>query len=184
MEATRERPQGPPLKARAAMALCLAACAPAAANSAPPPTAASVAAQPPPRSASDLQGMWVEYWAVSGQLDTQRYVFLEDGTFSWIAPHDFAGRTAARKLGRYQLEGNALVLQVGTEEFAACATCSAEAEREIKRVEHATPLVERYELGECAPNIEAQALDQHYACMAIDGRAFWRRPLPAADAPH
>jgi hypothetical protein len=174
------------LKARAALALCLAACAPAAANTAPPLTAATPAAQPEAhaRSASELQGMWVEYWAVSGQLDTQRYVFLEDGTFSWIAPHDFKGRTAMRKLGHYQLEGNALLLQVSTEEFAPCATCSAEAERESKRVEHATPLVERYELGECAPNVEAQALDQHYACMAIDGRAFWRRPLPAADAPH
>jgi hypothetical protein len=179
VEAACQCAQGPPLKARAALALCLAACAPAAANTAPPLTAAAPA--PQPRSASELQGMWVEYWAVSGELDTQRYVFFEDGNFSWIAPRNFNGRTAMRKLGRYQLEGNALVLQVSTEEFAACATCGAAGD--AKRVEHANPLVERYELGDCAPNVEAQAIDQHYACMAIDGRAFWRRPLPAADAP-
>jgi hypothetical protein len=168
------------LKARAALALCLAACAPAAANTAPPLTAA---AAPEPRSAAGLQGMWVEYWAVSGELDTQRYVFLEDGNFSWIAPRAFSGRTATRKLGRFELQANALVLQVSTEEFAPCTTCSATAEHEPKRVEHASPLVERYELGDCAPNVEAQAIDRHYACVAIDGRAFWRRPLPAADAP-
>jgi hypothetical protein len=175
------------LRARAALALCLAACAACAAgaqgatSAAPQLTAAG--ATPAPRSASALQGMWVEYWAVSGELDTQRYVFLEDGNFSWIAPRSFHDRTALRKLGRFQLEGDALILHVSTEEFAPCASCSAEAPRDAKRVEHANPLVERYELGDCAPNVEAQAMDQHYACMAIDGRAFWRRPLPAADAP-
>lgn len=178
MEAACHCAAGPPLKIKALFVLCsLCAC-----STPPPLTAASAPAQPRPSSAQ-LQGLWVEYWAVNGDLDTQRYMFLDDGNFTWLAPRTFAGRSAMRKLGQFQLQANTLVLQVNTEEFAPCPTCGAAAAIESKRIEHASPMVERYELGECAPNIEAQAIDQHYACMAIDGRAFWRRPLPAADAP-
>ena len=181
MEAACHCAAGPPLKIKALLLCSLFGCSSASTNTAPPLTAASAPAQRAPSSA-ELQGLWVEYWAVNGDLDTQRYIFLEDGNFTWLAPSTFAGRSAMRKLGHFQLQANTLVLQVDTEEFAPCPTCGAAAATESKRVEHSTPLVERYELGECAPNVEAQAIDQRYACMAIDGRAFWRRPLPAADA--
>jgi hypothetical protein len=69
-----------------------------------------------------------------------------------------------------------LVLRVAAERFAACSSQCAHHDEGPHRVEHVSPIVERYEIGECAPNLEAQSLDARYACRAIGGRAFWRRP--------
>jgi hypothetical protein len=124
--------------------------------------------------------VWVEYWAPTGAADTQRYAFREDGQFTWAAPANTQTQQAARKAGRFELERQgvtmALVLHVSAEEFAACAVPCVHAGADSKHVDHAPALVERYELGECAPNVEARALDQQYACVAIAGHAFWRRP--------
>jgi hypothetical protein len=164
--------------------------APSCAAHAPPPIAAS---RPPSaaearRPTGALHGLWVEYWAKGGKADTQRYVFLPDGRFAWQAPDQEAPpQRAVRKAGHFELHGQgvseALVLYVSLEEFAACSAPCAQASAGLRQVEHSPPLVEQYELGECAPNQEAEAQDAHYACRAIDGRAFWRQPLTAAGLP-
>ena len=145
-----------------------------------PPTAASP--QTGVAVAHAIVGAWAEYWAVRGGADTQRYEFFEDGRFAWLAPAQAAASTSIRKTGTYSLEREGarslLVLRVAVERFAACDERCAHHADGPQTVEHATPLVERYEIGECAPNVEAQALDGRYACRAIDGRAFWRNPEP------
>jgi hypothetical protein len=173
---------------------CVLACT----SSRPPPVSAPGPATPPTAAASGaahsdtgaadeaaaqaLVGAWAEYWSVHGGVDTQRYVFFADGRFVWIAPAAAAPSTSIRKTGRFALEHDGarslLVLRVAAERFAACDERCAHHADGPQAVEHATPIVERYEIGECAPNLEAQALDQHYACRAFDGRAFWRSPKP------
>lgn len=176
MAASRGRASGASVKLAAALCFALMACGTG--QPAVPHAAALSAGQEP---AGELSGEWVEYWARSGHVetDTQRYVFGEDGRFTWFAPSDPAHRlSAARKAGRFVIEGEgavrALVLRVEAEEFAGCAKgCQA---RAPQVAEHQPGIVERLELGECARNEEAQALDGRYACVAIGGRAFWRRP--------
>jgi len=144
--------------------------------------------------ATELAGEWAQYWSRAGEADTQRYVFTADGRFSWSAPAQPSStpgepttrppRTASHKAGRFQLEqlGSVtnLVLSVNREQFAACAEPCAEAQHGPHVVEHAAALTERYELGECAQNREAHLLDERYACVSIDGHAFWRKSLLSA----
>lgn len=145
--------------------------------SSPPPTAAGSAQ---PLTAAAMTGVWVEYWAPGGTADSERYQFDAAGRFTWDARRTAGGRSAAHKQGAFQLPNpSELVLSVEAEDFAACETCSAEAGAP-RHVDHQQPLTERYELGECAPNVEAQASDAHYACLAIAGHAFWRQPPSAA----
>jgi hypothetical protein len=128
---------------------------------------------------SELSGVWAEYWAVNGGADTQRYLFLEDGRFAWLAAAQAAPNAPIQKQGTFALEQSGasavLVLRVSAERFAACSLQCAHHDEGPRRVEHVSPIIERYEIGECAPNLEAQALDSRYACRAIGGRAFWRR---------
>ena len=49
-------------------------------------------------------------------------------------------------------------------------------------MDYAPARLERFELGECAPNEEAQSVDASYACLSIAGRAFWRQSTSQADA--
>jgi hypothetical protein len=122
-----------------------------------------------------LFGAWAEYWSVQGAADTQRYWFLEDGRFAWVAPAQTGPSAAIQKTGTFDLEGDVLVLRIAAERFAACSEKCSHHEDGPRRVAHSSPLTERYEIGECAPNVEAQAVDSDYACRAIGGRAFWRR---------
>jgi hypothetical protein len=150
-------------------------CAGAAASS--PPTAAASAQ---PLTAAALAGTWVEYWAPSGTADSERYRFDAAGRFTWDARRVAHDRGPVHKQGAFRLEpASELVISVEAEDFAACETCSADAGAP-RHVDHQQPIIERYELGECAPNVEAQAHDEHYACVAIAGHAFWRRPPSAA----
>jgi hypothetical protein len=149
------------------------------------PLHAGPAAAADASSARELFGSWAEYWAVEGGADTQRYVFLEDGRFAWLAPASSVTATALQKTGTFALErngaGQLLVLRVTAERFAACSEKCAHHDEAARRVEHTTPVVERHEIGDCAPNLEAQALDAQYACRAIGGRAFWRRGAAGSD---
>jgi hypothetical protein len=133
--------------------------------------------------AAELHGLWVEYWAPSGAADTQRFVFNDRGRFTWSAPHrDGATCEPTRKAGLFSLEGKGagheLTLYITTEEYPNCDGQTG-ADQLVR--EHDPALVERYELGECPDNHEASALDAEYACVAIAGHAFWRRPLPAEE---
>lgn len=136
----------------------------------------------------DLRGTWVEYWAVDGGADTERYSFSEHGRFEWNSAYSAQAsqpppQTAVRKAGAFRVERNGstpvLVLEVQHETFGACgAACGGS--KEAREVNHATPLVERYELGECPSNPEAQRLDTSYTCRAFGGKAFWRKALDAS----
>ncbi|HKU41687.1 MAG TPA: hypothetical protein VJR89_26200 [Polyangiales bacterium] len=151
--------------------LLLAACA---GGPTPPPAAAS---QPTAAEPVDLRGTWVEYWAVNGKAETDRYDFSEQGRFDWHAAAQTESRNPVEKQGTFRVEraGDAavLVLEVERERFAGCSSgCPQSGPREVT---HSTPIVERYELGECPVNPDAERVDRNYTCRAIGGKAFWRR---------
>jgi hypothetical protein len=147
-------------------------------------SATTLAASSTDRAAALPVGVWAEYWAVNGGADTQRYLFLDGGRFAWRAPAQAAPNTVLQKSGTFSVEpksgASVLVLSVTQERFAPCSAQCSQHDRGPRRVEHPTPIIERLEIGECAPNLEAQALDAHYACRALGGRTFWRRATPLA----
>ena len=152
------------------------------ASGATTPTAQTTPSAAVPGASAELTGVWVEYWAPSGRADTQRYELTLDGHFVWYAPDKPADGnlpTATRKHGTFVVEHGStestLVLRVTAEEFPTCGPGCAHHDDPPRQVEHATPLVERYALDECAPNQEAKALDASYACMTISTRTFWRK---------
>jgi len=138
---------------------------------------------------SDLLGSWVEYWAVDGRADTEQYAFTDASHFEWRASagaQDARSQTAVHKAGEFRIEREGpawvLVLEIRHETFAACdAPCSGQADP--REVDHATPLVERYELGECPSNPEALRVDAGYTCRAFGGKAFWRKSSDVRAAP-
>lgn len=119
-------------------------------------------------SADALQGSWVEYWALSGRAETQRYTFMNDGRFGWCAGPNSAA--PATRWGRFSVAGDALVLTVQGED--AQHDCSGGACRKL----HEPALEQRLPLGPCPPNDEARALDAHYRCVSVGGQAFWLGP--------
>ena len=115
-----------------------------------------------------LAGLWVEFWALSGQTETQRYALSEDGSFGWRAAAGTASGVV-RRWGRWSADGATLVLSVQGEESAGgCRGTACQAR-------HEPPREERVQVGDCPPNDEAKALDATYRCASIGGRAFWRR---------
>lgn len=159
-----------PAEAPPAAAMPVSVEAPAAAPVAPAAPAAPVVEAPAP----DLSGFWAEYWALpKGHAETQRYAFLSEGRFGWLAPvRDAAPVDPLQRSGHFSFEGERLVLQVARERFA-----------DGRLVEHAPPLRVELEIGECPDNREAQALDASYVCRSIGGRAFWRRTPQPNEAP-
>jgi len=140
-----------------------AASTPAAA---PSTVAASTAGGEQPLAPEALHGSWVEYWAVSGRADTQRYTFTPDGRFGWCAgPSD---AVPALRWGRFSVSPDALVLSVQGEDARrdcdGAATC---------RTVHEPAVEQRLPLGPCPANEEARALDAHYRCVSVGGQAFW-----------
>jgi hypothetical protein len=165
---------------------------PAASESPGPRSSGADDSQPSAASAvrpDDLRGTWVEYWAVDGGADTERYSFSELGRFEWSSASPQAGQpapqSAVRKVGAFRIERSGstpvLVLEIQHETFGACGTGCAGSNQE-REVDHATPLVERFELGECPSNPEAQRIDNSYTCRAFGGKAFWRKALDARTA--
>ena len=146
-------------------------------------------ASPTSSSASaELRGVWSEYWAVAGQADTQRYTFSDNGEFRWsAAPSQSAPQagTPVQKQGKFELyrsdQRRWLVLHVGETELAGCDS-ACEGEEGAFRIQHSPALLEEIELSECPPNVEAQQLDAHYACLALGDQAFWRKSTDASPA--
>jgi hypothetical protein len=138
------------------------------------------AAVEPPLTAESLHGSWMEYWALAGHADTQRFTFMPDGRFGWCAaPDSGAGAGAAapggdavpaRRWGRYSLAGQELVLSVQGEDITS--DCDGKGPC---RSTHVPALEQRLPLGACPPNDEARALDAHYRCISVGGQAFWLR---------
>jgi hypothetical protein len=145
------------------------------------PAAAPVAVAPPPPPPAptapppDLGGFWAEYWAAPqhGKAETQRYVFLPDGRFGWLAPtRDTPKVDPLERSGHYTVSAESVVLQVEHERFG-----------DGRVADHAPAVSETLEIGDCPPNQEAQALDASYVCLSIGGRAFWRKnAVPGAPA--
>ena len=158
----------------ATLCACATASTHAPSGQTPDDSAASSA-----RSSRELAGTWAEYWSVRGAARTQRYVFGDDGRFVWLAAAPVAPNTSLEKRGTFSVEHSAnqreLILNIAVEQFAPCSEQCAHHDEGPRRVEHAPALRERYELGDCAPNLEARALDAQYVCRAIAGRAFWRQ---------
>jgi len=145
---------------------------------APPPPEPSAGGELP-KTAADLEGSWVEFWALSGKADTQRYTFLVDGRFGWQAAPGATGTpdVPARRFGRYEVQGAELVLRVQGED--ARGDCSDAAPC---RTFHDPAAELRLPLGACPDNSEATTLDQAYRCTAIGGQAFWRSNELHADS--
>lgn len=142
--------------------------------------AATTAAVPAGPSAADLQGFWAQYWARAGEAETQRYVFLPDGRFGWLAPlRDAPAQDPRERAGTYSIEADQLVLMVAHERFAGCTGACPDA-GEDKVVDHAEPMRITLDLGDCPPNDEAAQLDSGYRCLSIGGHAFWLRAAPGA----
>jgi hypothetical protein len=145
------------------------------ASSGSAPTAPS---QPPAQSAgaeepAALDGLWVEFWALEGHADTQRFALFPDGRFGWCAAREGTSR-GARRWGTWSVQADSLVLQVkGQDSGKNCADASC-------RVRHDPPLQERLPIGVCPPNEEAKVLDASYRCISIAGQAFWRRATDIA----
>jgi hypothetical protein len=138
-------------------------------TAAPASSGGEQAAAEPPLDAASLHGSWMEYWALAGHADTQRYTFRPDGRFGWCAAPD-TNAVPARRWGRYSLEGEDLVLSVQGED--ASADCDGKGPC---RSAHQPALEQRLPLGACPPNDEARALDAHYRCISVGGQAFWLR---------
>lgn len=138
----------------------------------PAPPTASASASPSAKAApgAELAGEWVEFWALSGGAETQRYVFGADGRFEWHAAPGAQDAVLAA-FGAYAFNGAALDLTV-TMERPRDAACDSGCR---KPVEPARAL--QLAVTECPPNEEARALDASYRCLSFGDRAFWlRRP--------
>jgi len=139
----------------------------------PSMTAASTAGDEQRLAPEALHGSWVEFWAVSGRADTQRYTFTPDGRFGWCAgPSD---AVPALRWGRFSVSSDALVLSVQGED--ARHDCDGGA---ACRTVHQPAVEQRLPLGACPPNDEARALDAHYRCVSVGGQAFWLGDAPSA----
>jgi hypothetical protein len=156
------QPKPPPVTAAASATPAVQSPAAAAAT----PTAA------PQLNAQELQGSWVEYWALSGHADTQRYTFSEDGRFVWQpAQASLAG--APGRSGRWQLEAagtSACAVLLSFDGEAAPPACASGADCKAADTQHPA---QRLPLGECPPDDEAKALDASYRCVVIGGHTFW-----------
>lgn len=132
-----------------------------------------------PKTAVELEGSWVEFWALSGEADTQRYTFLADGRFGWQAAQGAAGAAGGpgRRFGRYDVQGGQLLLRVQGEDARGDCTAAAPC-----RTFHDPAVELRLPLGACPENSEASSLDQAYRCTAIGGQAFWRSSELRADS--
>jgi hypothetical protein len=170
------------------LALVLAACscprALPAESSAPPATATATATatsgDEDQANVDALLGFWAEYWAVVGEAQTQRYLFLPDGRYGWLAaPGD--PQPVLRRSGRWAFEQDVLVLSETARLERACAETPCD--QAPRAVANDAPVEQRLELGDCPDNAEARELDQHYQCRSIGGRAFWRRSGPDGDDP-
>jgi hypothetical protein len=147
----------------------------------------------------NLVGVWRGYWSPSkGKVETERYLFLSDGRWGWLAMGKDLGcmeRGIAQRSGTWSFRGEKLVLEererrevVGCKDArptpsekspmaggANATTCS---EPELSAVRHTEAVVETVPIGQCPPNQEAETQDQSYTCVSIAGKAFWRQAEP------
>lgn len=142
------------------------------ASTAAPAEAAPQGAAPRPAAkgvhGTEIAGEWVEFWALDGAADTQRYVFGTDGHFEWSAEAASKDAVLAR-FGEYTYDGTNVTL-----------TIKAERPRDAKCTDGCKTPVEpprsvQLAVEDCPPNEEARALDASYRCLSFGDHAFWLR---------
>jgi hypothetical protein len=157
---------------------------------------------------SSLIGMWQGFWSLKGSVETERFLFLQDGRWGWLAteetlkqPNPAEGSSAdkgaevrvrpVQRSGRWEIERGVIALtELQRKEIIGCEK-SVATERpcesglqcdrcnpEYRIVQNDVPVVERLTIGECPANREAEQLDSEYLCRMIDGRIFWKKTLP------
>jgi hypothetical protein len=137
-----------------------------AAPSAPPPAAAAPAAKG--HAGTEIAGEWVEFWALSGGADTQRYVFGPDGSFEWSAAESSKDAVLAM-FGAYTFDGTNVALTIKAERTRD-SKCTDGCKNAVE-----PPRTAQLAVAECPPNEEAKALDASYRCLSFGDRAFWLR---------
>ena len=146
--------------------------APMPASTAAPAEPAPAAAAPAPAAkgapGTEIAGEWVEFWALSGGADTQRYVFGPDGYFEWSAAETSKDAVVAT-FGAYTFNGTTIDL-----------TIKAERPRDSKCTDGCKSAVEpprtaQLAVADCPPNEEARSLDGRYRCLSFGDRPFWLR---------
>lgn len=117
---------------------------------------------------TELAGEWVEFWALSGDADTQRYVFSGDGHFEWDSAESSKDPVAAT-FGEYTFDGTNITLTAKAERLRE-STCHDGCKTAVE-----PPRTTQLPVAECPPNEEARALDASYRCLSFGDRAFWLR---------
>jgi hypothetical protein len=140
-------------------------------STAPAPAAAAPLPAAKGKPGTELAGEWVEFWALSGGADTQRYVFSGDGHFEWTAAESSKDGVLAM-FGEYSFDGSNVLLSV-----------KAERPRDSKCKDGCKTPVEparavQLSVEDCPPNEEARALDASYRCLSFGDHAFWLRARP------
>jgi hypothetical protein len=140
----------------------------------PASTAGSAEVPAPPAPAAkgapgtELAGEWVEFWALSGGADTQRYVFGPDGHFEWSAAETSKDAILAT-FGTYTFDGTAIALTINAER-PRDSKCTDGCKTPVE-----PPRTARLAVNDCPANEEARALDASYRCVSFGDRAFWLR---------
>jgi hypothetical protein len=124
-----------------------------------------------------LPGVWVEFWALSGHADTQRYALFEDGRFGWRAAAG-SDTDIGWRWGRVKLNADGTEIVFSVEGEAKNFGCEP---RATCRVIHQPALEQRLSVGACPENEEARALDAQYRCYSLGGQAFWRHSNEAPE---
>ncbi len=141
-----------------------------------------------------LVGIWQGFWSLKGRVATDRFLFLEDGRWGWLATTDTKVANTIRPVqrsGRWEMGEDVIVLtELRRKEFVGCKrdsssdqTCENTSDcepcsAEYRVIRHDTPVVERLTIGECPDNQEAKMLDQEYTCLSFGERVFWRKATP------
>ncbi|MBN1652160.1 MAG: hypothetical protein JXA30_00110 [Deltaproteobacteria bacterium] len=141
-----------------------------------------------------MVGVWQGFWSLKGRVETDRFLFLDDGRWGWLATvkSDESGRySLIQRSGRWEArEGVVELTELQRKEILGCKerswpvrSCETSGDCEgcdggYRIVHHDRPLVERISIGECPQNREAERLDNQYTCLSIGGRIFWRKAVP------
>lgn len=155
------RPEPTPAPEYPAMPASTATSATAPGTTAAPPSAKG-------KPGTELAGEWVEFWALSGGADTQRYVFGPDGTFEWSAAETSKDAIVAT-FGTYAFNGTAIDLAIKAER-PRDSKCEGGCKNAVE-----PPRTAQLSVNDCPPNEEARALDASYRCLSFGDRAFWLR---------
>jgi len=146
------------------------------------------------RDGFTLVGIWQGFWSLKGKVETDRFLFLEDGRWGWLATANTNATNTlqpVQRSGRWEMEEGIVVLtELQRKEIIGCkrespSVRSCEDEQrcepcspEYRIVRHDTPVIERLAVGKCPDNQEAKTLDREYTCLSIGERVFWRKAIP------